>query len=771
MKNIRKIFSGVLAVALLMSCFMGSGTVSAFDPPFKMAENFEDYQLSSLSGQENSQGTWSIVYRYASEDRGRIAVIDKSTIPDAEDLGLGTGKAVAIERISNPGVKTYNLEATYTFTQPLLAADMPNGAVFKARVYMPHSQSRLALLVNDGSTNMVNVLYRGKNNQWDGNAVTLNPGWNTLEAHLLQSDSDENKFDSTFELYLNGSFINTNELVGTDHSKIDHVRLRTNPEENTDYLETVYVDEVVIGERNAPSVLALAVSGTPKVGAALTADYTFSSDYDAEDRSIYQWQQDNGGNGNFIDIAGETSRTFVPTYDNVGNKIRVLVTPKDHAGLEGAVQVSAPTSGAVASAVLPAVTDAAVSGADASGAAIAGAALTGSYTYDNSTGTSEGNSSFRWLSSSAINGEYLPISGADGLTFVPTSDLIGKYIKFEVTPANTEGVYGSAVTSSPVLVYGGLINYDASNPLSGWSKGYNTGVNLGNDAIVQGDAIKLLNAGNTGSTNGILLQRNIGPYANGDIVMELKVRQPNPDTEEVNKGSLNLYIDGYTNVGGSTLQTLVSANINSTSGAAYYDGSVGVNRFETSPAVIPHGEWHTVKVVASIDRGRYTYYVDDVEIASDVVFRNTAAASPAATALSFGRIRVQNSNVEIGNSTEIYVKDMKLYVDGLKMHGNYETYRNAQQYQVTPGFPLSAKFIIPNKTGSAIPYLAILSLYNADGSLAAVSTQSGSAPANRLSSSSIALPVAVPESAAGGFVKLFIWNGFDDMRPVVFSLD
>jgi hypothetical protein len=31
--------------------------------------------------------------------------------------------------------------------------------------------------------------------------------------------------------------------------------------------------------------------------------------------------------------------------------------------------------------------------------------------------------------------------------------------------------------------------------------------------------------------------------------------------------------------------------------------------------------------------------------------------------------------------------------------------------------------------------------------------------------------VAVPESAAGGFVKLFIWNGFDDMRPVVFSLD
>jgi hypothetical protein len=616
---------------------------------------------------------------------------------------------------------------------------------------------------------MVNVLYRGKNNQWDGNAVTLNPGWNTLEAHLLQSDSDENKFDSTFELYLNGSFINTNELVGTDHSKIDHVRLRTNPEENTDYLETVYVDEVVIGERNAPSVLALAVSGTPKVGAILTADYTFSSDYNAEDRSIFRWQQDSGGDGNFTDIAGETSRTFVPTDNNIGNKIRVLVTPKDHAGLEGAVQVSAATSEAVASAVLPAATDAAVSGADASGAAIAGTTLTGSYTYDNSTGTSEGNSVFRWLSSNAVNGTYEPISGAAGLTFVPTSDLVGKYIKFEVTPVNTDGVYGSAVTSSPVLVYGGLISYDVSNPLSGWSKGYNTGVNLGNDAIVQDDVIKLLNAGNEGSTNGILLQRNIGPYANGDIVMELKVRHPDPDIEGVSKGTLNLYIDGYTDAGG--LKTLVSITLNSTNGAAYYNGSADVNDFEKSPAVIPHGEWHTVKVAASIDRGSYTYYVDDVEIASDVVFRNTAAASPAATALSFGRIRVQNSNVEIGNSTEIYVKDMKMYVDGLEMHGNYETYRNAQQYQITPGFPLSAKFIIPNKTGSAIPYLAILSLYNADGSLAAVSTQSGSAPANRLSSSSIALPVAVPESAAGGFVKLFIWNGFDDMRPVVFSLD
>ena len=110
----------------------------------------------------NSHGTWSIATAYASEERGTITVIDKSTIPDAEALGLGTGKAVEIKRTSNIGNNQSHLDSTYTFTQPLSAADLPNGAVFKARVYMPYGETRLTLLAYDGSNSMVNVFYRGK---------------------------------------------------------------------------------------------------------------------------------------------------------------------------------------------------------------------------------------------------------------------------------------------------------------------------------------------------------------------------------------------------------------------------------------------------------------------------------------------------------------------------------------------------------------------------------------------------------------------------------
>lgn len=82
--------------------------------------------------------------------------------------------------------------------------------------------------------------------------------------------------------------------------------------------------------------------------------------------------------------------------------------------------------------------------------------LTGDYTYFDLEGDSEGNSAYRWLVSDTSDGIFSEISGAIALDYVLTSDDIGKYLKFAVTPAALTGeeLTGTTAESS---VYGPVI--------------------------------------------------------------------------------------------------------------------------------------------------------------------------------------------------------------------------------------------------------------------------------------------------------------------------
>lgn len=62
-------------------------------------------------------------------------------------------------------------------------------------------------------------------------------------------------------------------------------------------------------------------------------------------------------------------------------------------------------------------------------------------------------STYKWLSSSSLDGVYIPIEGETQRTLSVTSDMVGSYIKFEVFPASLSGpVYGAAVSSPAVLI-------------------------------------------------------------------------------------------------------------------------------------------------------------------------------------------------------------------------------------------------------------------------------------------------------------------------------
>jgi hypothetical protein len=83
-----------------------------------------------------------------------------------------------------------------------------------------------------------------------------------------------------------------------------------------------------------------------------------------------------------------------------------------------------------------------------SGTAQVGEVLTGNYTFNDANGDAEGETSFRWLSSATPDGTYEAITGATSETYTLVSGDANKYIKFEVTPRSTTGLFdGSPVMS------------------------------------------------------------------------------------------------------------------------------------------------------------------------------------------------------------------------------------------------------------------------------------------------------------------------------------
>lgn len=80
--------------------------------------------------------------------------------------------------------------------------------------------------------------------------------------------------------------------------------------------------------------------------------------------------------------------------------------------------------------------------------------LTASYTFKNMGNASgkEGSSKYAWLRSDTKNGTYVAIDGATALQYTTTNDDKRKYIKFEVTPVNENGVTGAKTCSEPMYI-------------------------------------------------------------------------------------------------------------------------------------------------------------------------------------------------------------------------------------------------------------------------------------------------------------------------------
>ena len=196
----------------------------------------------------------------------------------------------------------------------------------------------------------------------------------------------------------------------------------------------------------APLVTDLHISGTPKVGQTLSAEYTFSANGSGADTSTYQWQWKDGETWKNAAAAGNTARTFTLPDSYAGYSVRVVVTPKgsSHPSLTGTLQESQ----AVTAYGTPAVEDVRTSGTPE-----VGQTLRAEYTFK-ANGTGADASTYIWARYEKTS--WMPIEGANGREYTLQAGDAGYSIKVTIVPeGSSQPSLVGAVQHSPALdVYG-----------------------------------------------------------------------------------------------------------------------------------------------------------------------------------------------------------------------------------------------------------------------------------------------------------------------------
>ena len=142
-----------------------------------------------------------------------------------------------------------------------------------------------------------------------------------------------------------------------------------------------------------------------------------------------------------IDGRDEYNKVFVPEKDITGRLMIAFTTPAQHdsqiALIDNITITNAKTS---ASKVV------------VSGYPYPERVLTGKYQFSSNFETTD-MSTYRWLISPTKEGVYIPISGETDISISLTREMLGKFLKLEVTPCSLNGpVSGEAMVSSPIEI-------------------------------------------------------------------------------------------------------------------------------------------------------------------------------------------------------------------------------------------------------------------------------------------------------------------------------
>lgn len=187
------------------------------------------------------------------------------------------------------------------------------------------------------------------------------------------------------------------------------------------------------------------ISGSPSQGSTLFASTgTFAG---SASSYAYQWRRCDSDGNNCTDIAGATASSYTVVAADVGKRLRVRVTATGGSGSSSAT--SDPTAVIAGpepkNTVPPRVIVFGTTGVPVVGATLSSSA--GSW-----TGSGFPTFTYQWKKCQPKEGPCYAIAGANSSTFVPTRDLIGWYLRIEVTATNSFGSTTEQSESAPAVI-------------------------------------------------------------------------------------------------------------------------------------------------------------------------------------------------------------------------------------------------------------------------------------------------------------------------------
>lgn len=192
-----------------------------------------------------------------------------------------------------------------------------------------------------------------------------------------------------------------------------------------------------------PSVKDVVVSGDVITGETLSVNYNYHQVENKDDASTFRWFYQDTYSGAKQYIPDATSRTYTVETTYADKFIGCEVTP---VALNGETGVAV-YSNVVIKPVAPFATN-----LEITGVFNVGETVNAKYTFTDYNLNNEATSTFAWYISDSAEGQYDPISGQNSSTLELTEAMIGKYLRFEVTPKSDVAPYvGETVISHPFL--------------------------------------------------------------------------------------------------------------------------------------------------------------------------------------------------------------------------------------------------------------------------------------------------------------------------------
>ena len=217
-----------------------------------------------------------------------------------------------------------------------------------------------------------------------------------------------------------------------------------------------------------PVASNVTIDGRAEVGAMLTGQYQYDdANFEPEAGSVLQWSMAESAESQQWVPFGDGQEKVTLTSEQKDKYIRFSVVPKNAGpngtGTETVSQVLGPVGESTA---LPEISSITYGGQVVTAEGLKGAAIGGkidaAYVYTHIYGLAEDAQAtqFQWYRSFTPEGEKTPIEGANSLSYTPTGEDSGNYLRLGIIPASSDGKKGTEYLSEGILVKWKLSFYD-----------------------------------------------------------------------------------------------------------------------------------------------------------------------------------------------------------------------------------------------------------------------------------------------------------------------